>query len=221
MKKRLSVIWYLSIIFIFVLLIYITFGKSLNFPLWGDDWFMLWIVKNFYGPGKEFSYISLKSYSQPWGVMNLVLIINKHFFGYSGFGYYLVSMTLRTLSAFAGYLFLSRFLKSKFIGLIGSLFVLVGYTGIESTNYTIHMNTYLVLLFIFLTLICLINSRKNKIGIFLLGCLFFAISLAVSPLRSHGLLPFVVIFDVIYGLTIFKINLKQVLFRQVGLILSF
>jgi hypothetical protein len=220
-KNKSSLMFFLLVIVSFSLLIYFVFKSSLHLSLWGDDWEMLWIIKNYYGPGNQFPYLALKGYAQPWGVMNLFLIINKHFFEYSAYGYYFVSMVLRLLSALAGYLFLTKFNKSKFIGLIGGLFVLIGYTGIESTNYTIHMNTYLVPMFMFLTLITLIDSYKNRLWKFLLGCFLFALSLAASPLRSHGLLPFVVIFDILFGLTIAKVNWKKILFRQVFLFLSF
>lgn len=218
MKTKL--LGYLAVISLFSLLIYIAFGKSLHFALFGDDWFMFYVIDKSYGPGNQFPYFSLAGYSQPWGVMNLCLMVIRHFFNYASYGYFLVSMGLRMLASFAGFVFLSKFTKSKWIALIGSLFVAVGYSGIESSNYVLHMNVYLVILFLFVSLIFLIDSSKGRFWKFMLGCLFFAISLAVNPIRSHGLLPFILIFDLVFGIAIAKAKLKTTLFRQILLIAS-
>ncbi len=212
--------WYLLPIPIFITIAFVVFGKSLNFALFGDDWFMFYVINNHYGPGNEFPYLSLKGYSQPWGVMNLCLIIIRHFFGYQSYYYFLVSIGLRVLASFVGFIFLSRFLKSKFAALIGGLFLLVGYTGIESSNYVLHMNVYLVIIFMFLSLVFLIGSYNNKFWKFILGCFFFAVALAVNPIRSHGLFPLFIIFDLVFGLTIAKENFKKELFRLTLITLS-
>ncbi len=208
----------LLVIVSFGLLIFIVFNKSLKLSLWGDDWQLFYIINKTYGPGNPFPYVSLKGYADPWGIMKLWLMIVRHFFGYSNYYFFLTSMILRTLGAFASYLFLSKFAKSKLIGLVGSLYVLVGFTGIESTNYTVHMNTYFVVIYIFLALHYLIDSYNNSRK-FLLGCLFFTLSLASSPLRSHGLLPFIIIFDIMFGLKIKKMNTNKILLRQVCFII--
>lgn len=215
-----SLVGYVSVVALFLVLTFIAFGKSLNFALFGDDWFMFYVIDKHYGPGNEFPYLSLKGYSQPWGVMNLCLIVIRHFFDYASYGYFLVSMTLRILGSFMGYIFLSKFVKSKLIALVGSLFVLVGYAGIESSNYVLHMNVYLVILFLFLSLTFLIDSYQDKFWKFILGCLLFAISLAVNPLRSHGLLPFFIVFDLVFSLTIAKVGLKKTFIRLVLIITS-
>lgn len=218
MKFRL--LEYLGVILLFSFLVYIALGKSLHFSLFGDDWFMFYVIDKHYGPGNQFSYLSLKGYSQPWGVMNLCLIVIRHLFGYASYGYFLVSMGLRVLASLAGYIFLSKFIKSKWIALIASLFVAVGYSGIESSNYVLHMNVYLVILFLFMSLTFLIESYKSRFWKFLLGCFFFAVALAVNPIRSHGLLPFILVFDLVFSKVIAKINFKIVILRQLFLIAS-
>lgn len=218
MKFRL--LEYLGVILLFSFLVYIALGKSLHFSLFGDDWFMFYVIDKHYGPGNQFPYLSLKGYSQPWGVMNLCLIVIRHFFGYASYGYFLVSMGLRVLASLAGYIFLSKFIKSKWIALIASLFIAVGYSGIESSNYVLHMNVYLVILFLFVSLTFLMDSFKGLPGKFLMGCFFFAISLAVNPIRSHGMLPFILVFDLVFSKAIAKINFKIVILRQLFLIAS-
>ncbi|MEK7550220.1 MAG: hypothetical protein AAB535_00330 [Patescibacteria group bacterium] len=218
MKIKLFI--YLSVTLLFSLLIYIAFGKSLQFSLFGDDWFMFYVIDKHYGPGNQFPFFSLSGYTQPWGVMNLCLIIIRHFFEYASYGYFLVSMGLRVLTAFAGYIFLSKFIKSKAAALIGSLFIAIGYSGIESSNYVLHMNVYLVTLFLFISLTFLIGSFKGTYWKFAIGCVLFAVSLAVNPIRSHGLLPFVLFFDFIFAVAIAQATLKTTLIRQICLSLS-
>ena len=203
----------------FSLLIYTALGKSLHFSLFGDDWFMFYVIDKHYGPGNQFPYLSLKGYSQPWGVMNLCLITIRSIFGYASYGYFLVSMGLRLLASLAGFIFLAKFTKSKLAGLIGSLFILIGYSGIESSNYVLHMNVYLVILFVFISLIYLVDSYKNKFWKFFAGCFFFAIALAVNPIRSHGLLPFILVFDFVLS-RVAKASFKTIVWRQIGLIVS-
>ncbi len=210
----------LIIILLFSVLIYVAFGKSLHFSLFGDDWFMFYVIDKHYGPGNQFPYLSLKGYSQPWGVMNICLIVIRHFFDYASYGYFLVSMVLRMLSSFVGFIFLSKLTKSKLVALIGSLFVAVGYSGIESSNYVLHMNVYLVILFLFISMTLLIASFKEGFLKFILGCFFFAMSLAVNPIRSHGLLPFILVFDAVFALAIAKVSLRIVLIRLLSLIAS-
>lgn len=217
MSKKLTM---LSLLVLFLALVFIAFGKSLSFALFGDDWFMFYVINKTYGPDNTFPWWSLQGYSQPWGVMNICLIIIRNIFGYQSYGYFLVSMILRTFASLASFTFLSKFLKSKSVALVGSLFVLVGYAGIESSNYVLHMNVYLVVLFLFLSLNFLIDSYTHKLWKFIIGCFLFAVSLAVNPLRSHGLLPFFLTFDFIYSLAIAKISTKNTLIRSVFIILS-
>ncbi len=216
-----SLIWYLSVLLFFLLVITFALRYSLRLSLWGDDWFMFYIIDKTFGPGNPYPYVSLKGYLEPMGIMNLNLMINRYFFGYSSFPYYFVSMMYRTAAAFVGFLFLSKLFKSKFIGLIGSLFVLVGYNGVDTTNYVVHMNTYLVLLFLFLSLIFLVDSYGNKLSKYILTLVFFALSLIASPLRSSGLLPSIIIFDVIFGKIFAKTTLKRLILRQIIFVVIF
>ena len=230
LKKMIGVfhpaVWNMGIIILFVTLIFIALGRSLNFALFGDDWFMFYVIDKTYGPGKTFPFLALEGYSQPWGVMNLCLMIIRNFFGYESYGYFLVSMFLRVLASLSGYVFLFKFIKSKLIALTGSLFILIGYAGIESSNYVLHMNVYLVTLFLFLSLTFLIDSyksishRKGKVWKLIFGCFLFAVSLAVNPIRSHGLLPFFLVFDLIFSLTIAKIGFGKTLLRSFLIALS-
>ncbi len=210
----------LLIFSIFILILCVVFKESLNLSLWGDDWQMFFLINNTYGPGNPFPYLSFKGYLEPHGVMKMLVMILRSFFGYNGFGYYLTALVFRAMSAFVGYLFLSKFTKSRLIGFTGSTFMLLGYTGIDTTNYMVHMTTYLVLIFFIISLIYFIDSYKNSFGKFILGCMFFTIGLCMNPLRSHGLLIFLLFFDAIYGYFIEKSKLLNLFSRAIFISVS-
>ncbi len=219
-KRPFTIFNFILIFALFCLIAYFAFGKSFNFSLFGDDWLQLYVIKKTYGPGNPFPFITLKGYTHLWGFMNICLIIVNHFFGYKSYYYFVISLVIRCLASFTGYIFLYKFSKSKMLGVIGGLFILVSFAGLESTSTVAFINVYLLIVFLFLALIFLINSYKgrDKIIKFCAGALFYGLSLAAAPIRSHGLFPFVLIFEFIYGIKKEKVKYRYLFFRIISLI---
>src|SRR3972149_2799170 len=118
-NRILRIFWYIFIFLIFIALAYISTGKSFGFSLYGDDWFMLRILKFYFGPGKEHSYFSLQGYTHPWGYQYAILAIISFFFKYNSIAYFLTSFFFRVIAAFSAYWFFRYLTKERFISLLG------------------------------------------------------------------------------------------------------
>lgn len=214
-KKPLLSFELILLFLLFYVIARFAFEKSLNFSLFGDDWLQLYVINKTYGFGNPYPYFTIKGYTHLWGFMNICLIIVHHFFDYQSYYYFVISLLTRCLASLAGYIFFYNFSKSKVLAITGGFFVLVGFAGLESTSTVAFINVYLLLVFLFLSLLFLISSYKGVYGVikFLIGAFFYGLSLMAAPIRSQGLFPFILAFELIYGVKKEKIRLKYLFFR--------
>ncbi len=215
-----SFLQYLILFLLFLLIVLYALQKTLNFSLFGDDWYIFWILESQFGPGKQFSYFDPKAYTNPWGSQYLLLLTLNKLFGFWEQIYYILSMLLRVFAALTTFSFINYLIKDKFISIIASLFVVVGFAGIEATSSMLHMTTFIAAGFLMLSLKQIAISQDTKSWKrFLLGCLFFAIALASAPIRTHGLLILILLFDVFYWFFKDQKISKLLILREVSLII--
>lgn len=206
----------LGLILLICIITYFAIGKSLNFSLWGDDWlFLSWYVKGF--PNLS-SYFDIRNYSTPYApyiMASIIMGFISKIFSYNPFPYYFISMIIRIIASFSFYLAIYSATKNRFAGYLAALFFASIYSGIETTNWVVNMNTYLSLAtFNFFIWIYFLKDHKifSK-ETFLLG-LFLLASYFLTPTRMHGILltiPFISILK-IKGLN--RSVIKEVLIRS-------
>jgi hypothetical protein len=195
-SKRLT---YLSLFGLFFVLALFAYQKTLGMSLFGDDWYIFWIIESHFGPGKQSSYFDPRGYTNPWGTQYLILLILSKIFGFWEQIYYFFSLLLRIFVGLAAFSFINYLIKDKLISTIASLFIVVGFAGIEATSSMLHMTTFIAAGFTMLSLKQIVVSQDNKSWkSFILGGIFFGIALASSPIRTHGLLLFFLLFIIIY-----------------------
>lgn len=186
---------------LFLLVGLLTFADSFKFSLFGDDWYILYIIKSQFGASHKFAYFDPTSYFHPWGGQYVIMALLSNLFGYWEPAYYILAFIFRLAVALLVYRTLLYLLNNKLISFLSALAVVVSYAGIESTSSVLHMTVYVSGLFTILAVYLMMRSiDESKIRIFILAMLTFAFALAVAPIRTHGLLFFTLFFDAFYWL---------------------
>lgn len=179
------------IIFIILICIntFLVLGKTLNFSLFGDDWFAIYrYILDF---PTFISHFSLSSYINDhsnYNFADLFMGIIYRVFYINPFPYYLVSMMIRIATALSFYFAISCATKNKLAGYLSALLFSVMFAGIETTNWVFNMNTYVSMILFNIFIYLYIKFHKfTLLTASVLGILL-GLSFIITPNRMHGLL---------------------------------
>jgi len=119
--------------------------------------------------------------------------------------YYISSFILRLLAAFSFIPLIYYLTKNKMAAFISCLFFIVSATGLETTDWSFNMPSYLSLLIFNLFLLTYLKAKENKnIKFLILSGILFFLTIVIQPIRMTGLPIFVMllfIFDLITSKT--------------------
>src|SRR6266516_733200 len=104
----------------------VLFFRILNFNFITDDYYLLWVSR--FHPEKYGVY-----WGHPSTVFEFFLLYKL--FGANVLAFSIFSIFLRSLAAFAGYVFISKLTKSKITGIICSLLFVTSYIGYQATTW--------------------------------------------------------------------------------------
>jgi len=202
---------------LFVFALYLIVGVSVywNLIFYGlasDEYRGLYMVKSiFTAPSVK----SFKIFFSPYGGQFAVVSILNLFFGFEPAFYYLAGIVLRVIASTSVYVLGLKIFKVKTPSFIAGLFTLLAFGGLQST-WPINSNTY-----ISISLTCLgfalwfdsltAESKPVKAKALVAYLLFF-LSFAVTPVRMHGLVPLVIIAELL-ALLLRKSSLKPIVLR--------
>src|SRR5258706_9394473 len=153
----------LLIFTVLFLISFLLFNGILDFAFTTGDYTTLWTPV--FNPESLYLY-----WSHPSVVLEL-FVLHK-FFGANHLVFNLFGIFLRSLSAFVGFLLVTKLTKSRKIGLLSALLLVSSYIGIQATTWPgVHIN-YIDLIFVMLTsyrfLIYLFSNTKKNFIFFLL-----------------------------------------------------
>lgn len=124
---------------------------SFNLSLYGDDW--LFIYRYFTHSGHLNPILpGILTYLAPYGPSIFLIGTQYQIFGQNYFFYYLVSLIFRIFASFALLLVVKKIIKSTLFSLSVTTLFLVGYIGIQTTDWVFYMNVYLATGLFFLSL---------------------------------------------------------------------
>lgn len=171
---------HLIIVFLWLgLLVYLSFHKSLNLNLYGDDWLVISKFFGGYGPGKRLNYYDPRIWISNYGFQYLTSLLFL-IFEFNSLPYYITSLILRTLLA-GGIYFLVKRIYSLRVGVItASLFAILS-VGAETTDWVYNLNTYLGIFMAISGLAFFITSERKRNTF--LGWLLIITGYIVVPIR--------------------------------------
>ncbi len=195
-SQRYSVFASIAGVIFISILGYVTLKDTLALALIGDDWLLLYTIRQIFDIQKSQNFFQLGSYLCTYCPHYPLLSLVKHFWGYNPYYYYLVSMVVRIASALALFFGTYALTKKKLMALVvGGLWVTT-YQGIQSSDWVFNFNHYagIGIVAIFVTLYIKLQNAFSikKLAI---CALLFCFAVIVSPPRMHGLVPFVFIIE--------------------------
>ncbi len=208
------------ILYIFLILIASVFvlAPSFNLALTGDDYLGLWryeatLAGRMDGPSNPISYFFID-----YGPQDTFTATIHSFVGFQSQYYYFISFVLRFLASLSFLPLIFYLTKNKKAALLSALFFSVCSVGLETTDWSFNMPSYLAIALMNIFLILFFQHRKH--GGILLGIvtlLLYLLTIVVQPIRM-AFLPFLIVsielFSIIqnrnvkqFGLSLLRISL--------------
>lgn len=195
MKQNFLVLLLLSLIGLLI------HSASFRLSLYGDDWFFIY---RFLTNSLPFAHINtalpgLLKYIAPYGP-SIFLIGNEYkIFGLNYFFYYLVALIFRTIASFSLYLVCKRITRSILLSFLTASLFLVGFTGIQTTDWVFYCNIYLAVGFFFIGLIYQIGFYEDKQKKSLwFHFIFSLLAILTAPVRLYPLVFIIPLTDLFF-----------------------
>ena len=180
---------------------FLVLRPSFDLALTGDDYLGLWRYQ-FYINGWGGETLSNKSYFfTDYGPMDMLTAIIHHFVGFRHQIYYIVSFVLRTLAALSFLWPVYRLSKSKWAAVIAAAFFMITTTGLEATDWSFNMPSYVAIALTNLALGCFVTQA------WFFAPIFFVLAIISQPIRTM-FLPILMIGLEIYSIVI-NFNLRK------------
>lgn len=217
-------------LFIFALLFLIgllVHFKSFQLVPYGDDWTFIYDFSSYESKDMHvnINYPGFLSFLTPYGPAILTIGLVYKFFGNTYFVYYLFPLIFKIIASFLLFLTLENISKSqklnnRITNLFSASLFLVGFTGIQSIDWSMNMNIYLALsifaLGLFFQSKYYFDQKKINLSI---SFLLFIFAIIAAPTRFTPLIvvlpliDFVMITDKKFHLRKFLI-IKNIIFAM-------
>lgn len=172
-------------LFLFIVGIFV-FYKTFHLSLIGDEWQVLWFVKNSVVTNGQWDLHINRTIGLGYKMGALIMYLLTEYFGYDGKAVYIFSFITRFFAALTLFYFLRKRDCSNIVAFLGALFFLITPIGLQATDWAKNFTSYISIIFFLLCINCIYNLKSWKTVIFFL--LTFSISIYVNPIRSHGII---------------------------------
>lgn len=125
---------------------------SFNLSLYGDDWLTIYLYFVPDGASVRFGQLpGVLTYLTPYGPSIFLIGTLYTIFQTNYVFYYIVALLLRVIAAFALCVASEKITNNKLVSFLVSLLFLVGYTGLQTTDWVFYMNVYLAIGLLFIS----------------------------------------------------------------------
>ncbi|TSC88537.1 MAG: hypothetical protein G01um10147_33 [Microgenomates group bacterium Gr01-1014_7] len=186
------------------------FNKTFHLSLIGDEWQMMWIVKNSVVTTGQWDLHINQTFGQGYRMGALIMYLLTEYFGYDGKTVYIFSFITRFFATLTLFYFLRKRGCSYLAAFLGSLFFLVTPIGLQATDWAKNFTSYISISFFLLCIDSIYSLKSWRSILFFL--LTFSISIYVNPIRSHGIIlttTFLLIFQYFFSRSVDK---KRIIF---------
>lgn len=192
-------------IFLLLILGVFAFSKTFHFSLFGDEWYVLWMVKNSVVTTGQWDLNINQTIGLGYKMGALIVYLLTEYFGYDGKAVYIFSFITRFLAALTLFYFLRRRECSNKAAFIGSLLFLITPIGLQATDWAKNFTSYISIIFFLLCInsIYTLKSWKNILFFFL----SFSVSIYINPIRAPGIIlttTSLLIFQYIFNKNVFR-----------------
>lgn len=160
---------------------------SLSLSLYGDDWLSIYLYFTREDPESRFGPLpGPLTFLTPYGPSVLLITTLFKFFHTNYSLYYVVALFFKLLDSYSMYLAAKEITKDKFFSLILAIFFLVGFSGLQTTDWVFYMNIYLAIGAFLLGLFFKLRffQRKSIFNLYL-SLLMDILSIVIAPVRLY------------------------------------
>ena len=208
-KKFSSIAPFFYILLLLILGLF-AFHKTFSLAIFGDEWVVLWNVKNsLVITGRWDSYID-QFIGPGYRLGALMMYFLTESFGTDGKAVYIFSFITRFLAASSLFYFLKRRQCSYPVSFVGAIFFLISPIGIQATDWVKNSVSYISIIFFLFCIDSIYNLRSWK-NVLVFSLTFF-ISIYVNPVRGHGIIltaTILLVFQYFFNKTVHK---KRIIF---------
>lgn len=220
-------------VFIFLVLLLLiniwVFVPFFNLGLFGDDWLAIFRYSYYLdepkhlGPYSTEYFNHFKYFLNAYGSQDIIMAFLYKTFGEYSSIYFILSYILRVGAGFSIYFPAFYLTKSRVASWFAVFFFLFSAIGLEASNWVFNMPSYLAITFFsLLTFFYLKFHNKKKIKYLALSYLFFTLTFISTPIRAHGLIPFIIFIETVFAFSQKSWEyLKFSLIRVFGFLLIF
>lgn len=220
---------YLLILLLLIVIGLFTHYPSFNLSVYGDAWQG---ILNCIGPHHtgliEYPFTGnlpgVLTYLTPYGPTNCFIALQYMFFGLNYQWYYVLLFVLKILIAFSTFLFVESILlkRQKLIPMLSAVLFLVGFPGIENTDWILWSSVYFSTALFVLSLLFKHKYLIHKQGKYLiLSSLLTFGALISTPTRLSALVLIVPMIDMLILFSkVYKFKYSQLIISDVILIIS-
>lgn len=197
---------------------FFAFNKTFHLSLFGDEWQVLWFVKNSVETNGQWDLHINQTIGLGYKMAALIMYLLTEYFGYDGKAVYIFSFITRFFAILTLFYFLRKRECSNIVAFLGSLFFLVTPIGLQATDWAKNFTSYISIIFFLLCINYIYNLKSWKIILFFL--LTFSISIYVNPVRSPGIIlttTFLLIFQYFFNKSVNKKNIIFSLFCSLAI----
>lgn len=178
---------------------------SFNLALTGDDYLGLWRYYYHINGDVGRSWNSISYFFTSYGPEDMGTALIYSFFKHNALPYYIISFILRLLASFSFIPLIYYLTKNRAAAFLSGLFFVVSATGLETTDWSFNMPSYVSLSIFNIFLLTYVKAKDNKkYKLLLLSGVLFFLTIVIQPIRMTGL-PFFVgllfVFNLITGKT--------------------
>ena len=162
----------------------LTLLPSFNLSLTGDDYLGLWRY-DFYVNGVGGEKVSLLDFFlSDYGPQDVLTALIHHYFQFNHQVYYIISFALRLIASLSFLWPVYKLTKNKWAALAASGFFLITVTGLEATDWSFNMPSYVAIAIMNTLLGVFVVSRtKNNIITLAASTFLFVAAIISQPIR--------------------------------------
>lgn len=179
---------YIVVVCCIILISLIALRPSFNIALTGDDYLGLWRYHTTIADYKS----NLRYFFTDYGPQDFGTLIIHNFVDFQPQYYYYISYILRLVAAFSFFPLIYLLTKRKFIGFFCVLFFATTVTGIETTDWSFNMPSYIGIAFMNLALYFFFTKQV------IFYYLFSILAIIIQPIRLSVLPIILVTFSFVF-----------------------
>lgn len=195
----------LTIPILILLINLLIFLPFFGLGLFGDDWLAIFRYSYYLdepkhlGPYSTEYFNNFKYLLNAYGSQDTVMAALYKTFGEYSSVYFILSYILRVGAGLSIYFPAYYLTKNRLTAWFAVVFFLFSSIGLEASSWVFNMPSYLAIIFFnFLLYFYLKFHSEKRLGYLLFSYMFFTLTFVSTPIRAHGLIPFMIFIELLW-----------------------